>query len=372
MGRIGMPLLILCLMPFASRAQDPSFSQFYANRIYLNPAFAGIDGGVTLNAAARMQWIAVDKGFATYDFTIETQLPAVQVGLGLHLNKDVQGIANFSTTQAGLAFSYTIPGKSNNVHFGMEGRLVQRGIDWDALVFSDELDKVYGQIYPTSMQPLLDQVMFGDLDFGIVWRNEGGIRFANTGSRKVRTHLGVSLHHLPYLFSSSAEGNDSFLNTGSRIAPRTTIHGGMIIPIRIFRGTGMDISLSPNFKLDNQGYRWMDFKHNITVGTFGLYGLVNNFYLGLAYQNRVFAPSRWHTDAFILSFGGYANTKKRTQQPNLFFGLSIDFNTSGVGPAAGSVFELTCRYRFTDQPLFAGGKRKRTSRKRILDCKSFF
>jgi type IX secretion system PorP/SprF family membrane protein len=375
MGRIGMLVLILFNLPVASSGQDPSFSQFYANRVYLNPAFVGLDGGISISGAARMQWISVDNGFSTYDFTIETQLPAVQVGLGLHLMKDVEGIANFTTNQAGLVFSYTIPGKYNNVHFGIEGRLVQRGIDWDKLVFSDELDKVYGQVYPTSMQPLLDQVMFGDLDFGVVWRNEGGIKFKNTGSRKVRSHLGISIHHLPYLFSSSAQGNDSFLNTGSQIAPRITLHGGMIIPVTIFKGTGMDISISPNFKLDNQGYRWFNFDKNISVGTFGLYALVNNFYLGALYQNRVFAPNHLHTDAFILAIGGYANTKKRQKanNPNLFFGLSVDLNTTGLGPAAGSVFELNFRYRFTENAFMSGSKKgKRTSRKRILDCKSFF
>ena len=370
-----MCICILFQLPFASLGQDPSFSQFYANRIYLNPAFTGIEGGITASGTARIQWVSVDKGFSTYDFTIETQLPVVKVGLGLHLMRDVEGIANLVTNQAGLVFSYTIPGKNNNIHFGMEARIVQRAIDWDKLVFSDELDKVYGRIYPTSMLAVLDNVRFGDLDFGIVWRNVGGIKIANSGSRKVRSHLGISIHHLPGLFSQSAEGNDSFLNTGGQIAPRITLHGGMILPITFFQGSGMDISISPNFKLDNQGYRFLNFEHNMTVGTLGLYGLVNHFYLGLLYQNRVFAPNRIHTDAFILSIGGYANTNKKnkTDMGNLFFGLSVDLNTSGLGTAAGSVFELTFRYRFVRNLGLAGKTRKgNRSSKRILDCKSFF
>ncbi|MCB0634515.1 MAG: type IX secretion system membrane protein PorP/SprF, partial [Lewinella sp.] len=40
------------------KAQDPSFSQFYANRVYLNPAFVGLESGITLSATSRMQWLA--------------------------------------------------------------------------------------------------------------------------------------------------------------------------------------------------------------------------------------------------------------------------------------------------------------------------
>jgi type IX secretion system PorP/SprF family membrane protein len=354
-------------------AQDPSFSQFYANRIYLNPAFAGIEPGVTISGAARMQWYAVDKGFRTVNFSAELQLPVVKSGLALHLLSNTEGIGNLTTNQVGIAYSYTLPGKNNNVHFGIEGRMTQKSIDWSKLVFTDQLDKVYGNIYASTMTPVNDQVFFGDVDFGVVWRNVGGIKLKNVPGQ-IRTHLGLRFSHLPYLFGGLT-GNDSFLNLENSVAPRTTIHGGMIIPITFFSGSGLDISISPNFKLDNQGYQFMSFDQNITVGTVGLYTLVSEFYVGVLYQNRYFGPNHFHTDALIFTVGGYTATGRKTDSssPNLFYGLSVDMNNSGLGAMAGSVFELTFRYRFDANLSGRGGSRSsRRSSRRILDCKSFF
>ncbi len=353
--------------------QDPSFSQFYANRIYLNPAFTGIEPGVAVTGVTRMQWLRVDKGFQTYGLTAEMQLPVARVGLGLHLLRNTEGLGNLTTHRAGVTFAYTIPGRNNNFHFGLEGRMVQKNLDWEELVFSDQLDPVYGDIYPSAITPVLDQVFFGDLDFGVVWRNQSDLRIGGRNFRDVRSHFGVSVHHLPYIFSRSAQGNDSFLSLDGRVAPRTTFHGGMIIPIR--QQGGSEVALSPNIKLDMQGYQWLSFQENIVVGTVGMFGLVDNFYLGMLYQNRTYAPNHVHTDALIFTIGGYVDPTGKNQgaTPPLFFGLSVDLNLSGLGPAAGSVFEATFRYRFLSDAGI-GGLRTRGSRSknRFLDCKKFF
>lgn len=358
------------------KAQDPSFSQFYANRVYLNPAFVGLESGITLSATSRMQWLAADRGFRTSNFTVETQLPYARLGLGLHLLSDTEGIAKLRTRTAGAVLSYTIPGKNSNLHFGFEARMVQKDIDWDKLIFSDQLDAMDGVVSESSVIPAVDKVSYGDLDFGVVWRRVGDWRLGKNRWRDVRSQFGVSLHHLPHLISKSAQGNDSFLNRETRIAPRVTFHGGLIIPINSFRGSGLDLAVSPNFKLDMQGYKFLNSRENITVGTFGMYTLINNYYLGLLYQNRQFAPNVVHTDAWIITLGGYTAASARAKSgddPRLFFGISVDLNSTGVGPMAGSVFEATIRYRIVPEGLW-GTNRQRGGRsnKRILDCKSFF
>ncbi|MCB0616046.1 MAG: hypothetical protein KDC75_22165, partial [Phaeodactylibacter sp.] len=86
-------------------------------------------------------------------------------------------------------------------------------------------------------------------------------------------------------------------------------------------------------------------------------------------------PNALHTDAFILTIGGYTNPQGRgnSQQPSFFFGVSADLNSTGVGPAAGSVFEFTFRYRFLQNASASGRGRGPNMRKnRFLDCKHFF
>lgn len=356
------------------KAQDPSFSQFYANRIYLNPAFAGLEQGVTINASARSQWINIDKGFKTIDFTVDTRLPALGIGAGIHLLRDEAGIAGLTTNQAGFVLSYTIPGKKDNLHFGLEGKFIQKTLNWSDLVFSDQLDPWDGLIYPGSLNKVLDKVSYGDLDFGMVWRHNGTLKMGKHKIKDVRSHLGLSFHHFPYFLNKNLKGNDSFLNQEFRVAPRFTIHGGMIIPVKVLSGTGTTISFSPNFKLDTQGKDLLNLNNNMTVGTIGFYTLVNNFYAGLLYQNRVFLPTYLHTDAYILTFGTYTNPNFRNQgkTPSLFLGFSIDLNTTGIGPATGSVFEFTIRYRFLENAGFGMRGRGKSRSKNVLDCKNFF
>lgn len=355
-------------------AQDPAFSQFYANRIYLNPAFAGIERGITFTATSRLQWLAVDQGYQTHDFSVDAQLPALGLGVGLHLMRDEAGLSNLSTTQVGGVFSYTIPGPKSNFHFGFEGRFVQKGIDWNRLIFSDQLDPWDGLIGDSEINTVLNQVSFGDLSFGVVWRHETKLKLGRKSLSQIRSHLGMAFNHLPFLISDKLEGNDSFLNRDFSVQPRITLHGGLIIPITILSGSGKEVAISPNFRLDSQGRKFMNFQENMTLGTLGLYTLVDNFQVGMLYQNRFYLPNNIHTDAYILSIGAYTNSglRPRNNLPPLFIGVSMDLNTTGVGPRAGSAFEFNIRYRFLENAGFGLKSNNRSGRRKVLDCKSFF
>ncbi|MFM7667320.1 MAG: type IX secretion system membrane protein PorP/SprF, partial [Bacteroidota bacterium] len=46
-------ILLVCLN---SQAQDPTFTQFYANPVYLNPALAGSHGCPRLASNYRNEW----------------------------------------------------------------------------------------------------------------------------------------------------------------------------------------------------------------------------------------------------------------------------------------------------------------------------
>ena len=76
-------IFIFCMLQI--HAQDPSFSQFYANRIYLNPAFAGIESGISFSGITRTQWANVDSGFQTHIASVEFQQPFLRSGLSMSI-----------------------------------------------------------------------------------------------------------------------------------------------------------------------------------------------------------------------------------------------------------------------------------------------
>ncbi|MCG8573993.1 MAG: type IX secretion system membrane protein PorP/SprF, partial [Flavobacteriales bacterium] len=65
MKRFIVVLMIVAGIPFNGHSQDPEFTQFYANPIYLNPAFAGSHGCPRLNLNHRNQWPSISGAFVT-------------------------------------------------------------------------------------------------------------------------------------------------------------------------------------------------------------------------------------------------------------------------------------------------------------------
>jgi hypothetical protein len=71
-------ILIIFLFAFISAvadAQDPSFSQFYANPVNLNPAFTGTTELPRLVLQYRNQWPTRGATFTTYSVSFDMILP---------------------------------------------------------------------------------------------------------------------------------------------------------------------------------------------------------------------------------------------------------------------------------------------------------
>lgn len=366
---------ILCLFGLSAVAQDPSFSQFYANRVYLNPAFTGLEAGITVSGVSRMQWLNVDNGFRTYGFNVELQEPALQSGIGLSLLHDQQGHADLQTTSLGLSYAYTIPFEKHNIHIGLQYRYVQKSVDWSKITFSDQLDPLYGAIYETAAVPITERVGFSDFDAGIIWRFETDMKLGKKKTlRDTRHSLGLSVHHLPNLVRKGG-GIESFQNLDTRVAPRITLHAGSMIPIWFFNGSKKTISISPNIKFDIQGEELRQLQNNLQVFTYGCYLIYEGVYVGALYQNKKPVAGIQNTNALILAFGTFIEPKTngRTRKNNMFLGLSYDTNTTGLGSRAGGVIEASFRWNFTDAPgLFGGSGRRGNSAKKVFDCTKFF
>ena len=87
-------VIVLLTIPFLLGdlyAQDPEFSQFYANPLYLNPALAGVTVCPKVNANYRNQWPAIGKAFITYNASYDQYVSFLHGGLGLVITADRAG-----------------------------------------------------------------------------------------------------------------------------------------------------------------------------------------------------------------------------------------------------------------------------------------
>src|SRR4051812_29056728 len=133
-------LILMSVANFAS-AQDLIYSQFYNAPGYLNPALNGqFDGDLRLNMIYRSQWSKVPGALHNYTFSADYQVPDFGGGVGIIINKSSEGTANLSKLNISGIYSYSVEIRESTLSFGLQGGLTNRRIDYDRLVFSDQID----------------------------------------------------------------------------------------------------------------------------------------------------------------------------------------------------------------------------------------
>lgn len=97
---------------------EPSATQFFQNQYLGNPAMAGIDTGLHINAAYRHQWADV-QGSPETKFLTADVYAGNRVGLGLNIFNDQAGL--IERTRVGLSYAYHLPlhDPRKQLHFGL-------------------------------------------------------------------------------------------------------------------------------------------------------------------------------------------------------------------------------------------------------------
>ena len=134
-------------------AQDPEFTQFYANPIYLNPAFAGTNMCPRVNINWRNQWPGISATFITYSASFDQHSESLHGGLGLLVTTD-QAANSLQTSRVSGMYSYQLKlYRKFSVRLGMEATFFQKTLDWSKLTFGDMIDPRRGFVLQTGDQP---------------------------------------------------------------------------------------------------------------------------------------------------------------------------------------------------------------------------
>ncbi|WP_127343503.1 PorP/SprF family type IX secretion system membrane protein [Ancylomarina longa] len=132
-----------------SFAQDIRFSQFYANKLYLNPALAGSTNSANVSLNYRNQWPNLDLPYVTYSVSFDNFYEAINGGIGIMLIQDDQGDGALKTTTfAGMYSFYLRINDDLIVRPALEAAFMQKKVDWENLVFPDQVSPIYGSIFP--------------------------------------------------------------------------------------------------------------------------------------------------------------------------------------------------------------------------------
>ncbi|MFM7023937.1 MAG: type IX secretion system membrane protein PorP/SprF [Flavobacteriales bacterium] len=290
--------LALALTCFELKAQDPQFSQFYANPLYLNPALAGTNGCGRLNLNFRDQWPQLAGQFITYSASYDHSVSAINGGLGLLITSDNAGQGTLITNRVGAIYSYIKNMRNFSFSFALQADIEQKILHSETLVFGNQYN-AGGPLLP-STEVFNRNILYPDFSTGAVAYSK-------------YMQVGLAVHHL-------LEPNQSFfMPQAESLLPRKyTAHVGVTIPT----SRKMESYISPQVIYQQQ----RDFKE-LNLGLYAKKGPVTG---GIWYRTR---------DAVIL------NIALQTKQFRI--GYSYDVTLSKLSSASVGSHEIAVGYAFT-------------------------
>ena len=315
----------ICSVSFG---QDPTFSQFYANPLYLSPSFAGATEDMRFGMNYRNQWPAIPGVFHTYSISFDKAMPNFNSGIGVLATYDVAGSGELSTTSIGLLYSYDFSiNREWHIRPGVQFKFHYLGLDIYKLVFNSQITGS-GTTPPLSPPPFSN---VADVDFttSVLVYNE-------------QIWGGLTVDHL-------LAPKTSFYGDEAKIPLKINLYGGF----QMFKKTRMRtqikevLSIAANFQRQAKFYQT----------DIGLYYYRDPLVFGMWYRGIPLITSQ-AGDAIIGLIGF------KTQQ--LHIGYSYDFTISNLLSSTQGAHEISLVYEFTT--LSINAQRRRI---RAIPCPEF-
>ena len=311
-----------------SFGQDPTFSQFYANALYLSPSFAGATSEYRFALNYRNQWPAVPGVFHTYSISFDKALTSFNSGIGVLATYDVAGSGNLSTTNIGIVYSYDFNiNKEWHIRPGVNFKFYYLGLDIGKLVFNSQITG--SGVSPSVTPPPFDNV--ADVDFA-----------ASALVYNERIWGGFTLDHM-------LKPKTSFYGDDATVPMKLNLYGGAQILKKTRLRVKMQEVLSVAMNFQKQGKFYQT--------DVGLYYFKNPLIFGLWYRGIPLVTSQ-AGDAIIGLIG------IKTEQ--LHIGYSYDFTISNLISSTGGAHEISLVYEFNN--LSVGQLKKRV---KAIPCPEF-
>ncbi len=252
-------LLLFFSAVFLTRGQDVSFSQFYSNPLFLNPAFAGSAEIPRLALQYRNQWHSFNNAFNTYSAALDFPVKKMQGGLGLFVLNDAQAASSYRWFQVNAAYAVFIPlSEQWRLHGALQAGLHQHSLDVSQLIFPDNVDPNFGNHGVSAEMEYLSGNSFSFVDFS------SGLLLYNP-----QFFGGIALHHLGEPRQSFSPGTE---HSGDKLSRKYTFHAGARLPVYLYGHHEKKFDISPQLVMQKQGpfgqinYGLLATKRGLTTG----------------------------------------------------------------------------------------------------------
>lgn len=327
-------IFVFILLSFVSVSfsQDMQFTQFNAAPLYLNPGFTGSTVEHRFATSYRNQWAAIPGHYNNYVFSYDYNMGELNSGIGFIFAKEQAGTGNLGNTEAGLLYAYHFK-IDNKVYIqpGMKFNFVSRGLDFQKLVFNDQLSRGGGT---TSEDVALDNVRYLDVSTGVLVYSTG-------------YWFGMSFNHLN-------EPNQSLTDDESPLYMKFSAHGGYK-----FKLSSNGNSRAPK-KIINATFQYKS-QQKFDQLDLGIYYTQAPFVFGFWYRGIPGLKSEegvLNNDALALIVG------YKVTDYNLNIGYSYDATISRLASSSAGSHEISLIYEIAS-------KKKKRKKRKFVPCAKF-
>jgi type IX secretion system PorP/SprF family membrane protein len=227
MKRLIILIGLLCCFGPAVKAQDPSFSQYYASPLSFNPANTGFfDGDVRIGINERQQWWNVGYNYNATSLFIDAKLfkdrlpedDVFAMGFSGVFENSLNGaLHNNSLSLSGTYHKSLDYRGAQTLGLGVQVNYTDKYLDYSQLSFASQFN---GKIFDLSVPVVIgnpgSKSQYFDLNAGLLYAAH--LSWANL-------YAGASLYHI-------SQPNETLYNTaGSQVPMRKVVHAGGAIPL---------------------------------------------------------------------------------------------------------------------------------------------
>ena len=304
------------LIPAVFAQQDPQLGQYMQNKMFVNPAAAGSEGG-NLSLLYRSQWIQMPGGPKTIGALADVGLQK-GVGLGLTVLNTSQGLLSSTRVISNYSYKVNITEDVTALYLGLQAGLLQYRVNTADLILHDPISQDATFNNPNGLNKIVPDFGFGTM-----------LKLKNL-------HLGFALPHI-------LQSKIKFMNAINTISDTTGV--GISKGVRnsyaklfrhyYFMGGGDFVlsplvSLQPSFlmKMVSGAPLSLDLNMNVT--------LLEKFWGGVGYR--------------LASPGGGVIFMAGLNIKTLKFGYAYEVLQGPLHGGGGATHELMVTYQFKGKP----------------------
>lgn len=211
--KIALIVLMAGSLQQAHAQLNPLGAQYYNNEYLINPAYAGMEKGLKLNAAYRKLWSGLPGAPLTQNITADHGFG--RVGLGINVNNESAGLLRQTRATGSYAYHLPLDSGKRQLHFGISLGVMSQHLD---------NSNVNGNPNDISIGDYNGRRAYMDGDFGIAYTSEKlGIQMAIPN---LNDFFSRSKAHVADLITFYGALSYNFaLKSGMEIEPKVAFRG---------------------------------------------------------------------------------------------------------------------------------------------------